>query len=122
MNRREVIKSLPVLLIAPIISSASPAYEPLNMPCPPVGRTPTISDAYRRLADEVNTDEDYRRAWVANIALLLYDMSKPEAEHTRQIRVELEMLPQRLIDPSSLTDCNYFAEQLLQRMFGGEKQ
>jgi len=117
MNRREVIKSLPVLLIAPVVSYATTAPE---YPAPTTAGL-TVAEAYKRLQYELNADEDYWRAWVANIAWLLNDMTVPESESTRQVRVELGVAPQRLIDPRDMADCNHFAEELMRRMFPPEK-
>jgi hypothetical protein len=117
MNRREVIRLLPVLLVAPAVSVAATAPEyPAS-----TSAGLTVAEAYKRLQYELNADEDYWRGWVANIACLLNDMTVPESESTARVRVELGMTPQRLVDPRNMADCNHFAEELMRRMFPPEK-
>lgn len=116
MNRRNAIKSiLPAAIgVSGLATAAMAASEQ------PSGKTVTVAEAFRAIQDAILTDESYREVWRANIAVLLNDMTVPESDAVRQLRVDSGMTPQRLVDPRDLNDCNYFAEQLLMRMFGGQ--
>lgn len=115
MNRRALLKGLPRLITVPAVLKVG---ADASVPVSSGKATITTAEAFAQLANALNTDEGYRQAWIANIALLLNDCAVLEPEHTRQLREELGMTPHRVIDPRNLSDCNYFAERLLQHITG----
>lgn len=97
---------------------ADPARDRSALIPIPSGKTITTAEAFACLADALNADEGYRQTWIANIATLLHDCAVPEPEESQQLRQSLGIAPHRVIDPQNLNDCNYFAERLMQRIFG----
>lgn len=97
---------------------ADPARDPSALAPIPSGKTITTAEAFACLADALNTDEGYRQTWIANIAVLLNDCATPESKESQQLRQTLGIAPHRVVDPQNLDDCNYFAERLIQRIFG----